>query len=164
MSEWISRINLDRGVVNALSYMNHDCLPPIVHQDTSSKNILMDLEHAAYVSDFGTARILKPDSSNWTSFAEFAYTMEVNEKSDVYSFGVLTLEVILGKHPRDLMISVLSSTISTVLNTPLTNILDQRLSPTRDQVAEKAAFLVKLAFSCLPTHNLGLPSNRFPRS
>lgn len=90
--------------------------------------------------------------------------MELNEKSDVYSFGVLTLEVIMGKHLRYLMISVLTSTISTVLNTPLTNILDQRISPPRDQVAEKVAFLVKLAFSCLPTHNLGLPSNRFPNS
>ena len=95
---------------------------------------------------------------------EYACTGMLNEKSDVYSFGVVALEVIMGKHPRDLMISVLSSTVSTVLNTPLTDILDQRLSPPRDQVAEKVTFLVKLAFSCLPTHNLGLPSNRFPRS
>ncbi|PRQ52050.1 putative protein kinase RLK-Pelle-LRR-XI-1 family [Rosa chinensis] len=116
MFEWIARVNVVKSVA-ALSYMHHDCLHPIVHRDISSKDILLDLEYNAYISDFGTARILKPNSSNWTSFAgtfgytapEFAYTMEMNEKCDVYSFGVLTLEVIMGKHPGDLMISVLSS-------------------------------------------------------
>ncbi|PRQ52054.1 putative non-specific serine/threonine protein kinase [Rosa chinensis] len=61
---------------------------------------------------------------------KFAYTMEVNEKCDVYSFGVLTLEVIMEKHPGDLMISVLSSSLSTsstVLDTQMRDILDQRL-------------------------------------
>ncbi|KAM1016424.1 hypothetical protein ACFX13_046862 [Malus domestica] len=166
MFEWISRINLVKSVANALSYMHHDCLPPIVHRDISSKNILLDLEHAAYVSDFGTARILKPGSSNWTSFAgtfgytapEFAYTMEVNEKCDVYSFGVSTLEVIMGKHPGDLMIAVLSSTTSTVLNTLLTDVLEQRPSTPRDQVADKVAFVVKIAFSCLQANPQSRPT------
>ncbi|XP_021811683.1 MDIS1-interacting receptor like kinase 2-like [Prunus avium] len=160
MFEWTARLNLVKSVADALSYMHHDCLPPIVHRDISSKNILLDLELVAYISDFGTARILKPDSSNWTSFAgtfgytapEFAYTMEVNEKCDVYSFGVLALEVIMGKHPGDLLISVLSSTTSTALDTPLRDVLDQRLSPPKDQVAEKVMFVVKLAFSCLQTN------------
>ena len=48
-------------------------------------------------------------------FAEFAYTMEVNEKCDVYSFGVLALEVIMGKHLGEL-ISFLSS-LSTIAST-----------------------------------------------
>ena len=66
---WTERLNLVKSVADALSYMHHDCSPPIVHRDISSKNILLDLEHEAYVSDFGTARLLKPNSSNWTSFA-----------------------------------------------------------------------------------------------
>lgn len=47
----------------------HDCLPPVVHRDITSKNILVDLEYEGYISDFGTARLLKPNSSNWTSVA-----------------------------------------------------------------------------------------------
>ncbi|KAF3974548.1 hypothetical protein CMV_002119 [Castanea mollissima] len=43
---------------------------------------------------------------------ELAYTMEVNEKCDVYSFGVVTLEVIMGKHPGDLISLLLSSSSS----------------------------------------------------
>lgn len=97
-------------------YMHHNCLPPIVHRDISSKKILLDSEFGAHISDFGTAKLLKLDSANWSSFAgtfgyaapETAYTMEVNEKNDVYSFGVLSLEVITGRHPSD-FISSLSS-------------------------------------------------------
>ncbi|MED6214507.1 hypothetical protein PIB30_103666 [Stylosanthes scabra] len=106
---WKRRVNVVKDVANALCYMHHDCSPPIVHRDISAKNVLLDLEYEAHVSDFGTSKLLNPDSSNWTSFAgtfdyaahELAYTMEVNEKCDVYSFGILALEILLGKHPGD---------------------------------------------------------------
>ena len=58
-----------KGVAHAFSYMHHDCSPPIVHRDVSSKNVLLDSEYEAHVSDFGTAKLLNRDSSNWTSFA-----------------------------------------------------------------------------------------------
>lgn len=67
--DWIQRLNVIKDVVNGLSYMHHDCMPPIIHRDLSSKNILLDSDCVAHISDFGTARFLKPDSSNWTSFA-----------------------------------------------------------------------------------------------
>uniref|UniRef100_A0A2N9F2K4 non-specific serine/threonine protein kinase n=1 Tax=Fagus sylvatica TaxID=28930 RepID=A0A2N9F2K4_FAGSY len=67
--DWIKRANVIKGVANALSYMHHDCSPPIIHRDISSKNILLDQEYEAHIADFGTARLLKPDSSNWTSLA-----------------------------------------------------------------------------------------------
>ena len=41
----------------------------------SSNNVLLDLEYEAHVHDFSKARLLKSDSSNWTSFAiTFGYT------------------------------------------------------------------------------------------
>ncbi|KAK9019255.1 hypothetical protein V6N11_053781 [Hibiscus sabdariffa] len=65
----------------------------------------------ARVSDFDTARLLDPDSSNQTMLVgtrgyialELAYTMVVTEKCDVYSFGVLALEILMGKHPGELL-------------------------------------------------------------
>jgi serine/threonine protein kinase len=76
---WIKRTNVIKGVANALSYMHHDCTPPMVHRDISSNNILLDLEHKAYISDFGTARFLKPGSSNWSVFAgTFGYAAPGN--------------------------------------------------------------------------------------
>uniref|UniRef100_A0A2K1Y0K6 non-specific serine/threonine protein kinase n=1 Tax=Populus trichocarpa TaxID=3694 RepID=A0A2K1Y0K6_POPTR len=73
--DWNRRLNVVKGVANALSYLHHDCSPPIIHRDISSSNVLLDLEYEAHVSDFGTARLLMPDSTNWTSFAgTFGYT------------------------------------------------------------------------------------------
>ena len=67
--DWEKRVNTVKGVANALSYMHHDCSPPIIHRDISSKNVLLDSQYEAHVSDFGTAKILKPDSHTWTTFA-----------------------------------------------------------------------------------------------
>uniref|UniRef100_A0A7N2MJ51 non-specific serine/threonine protein kinase n=1 Tax=Quercus lobata TaxID=97700 RepID=A0A7N2MJ51_QUELO len=67
--DWNKRVNIVKGVAHALSYIHHDCLPPIVHRDISSKNILLGSEYEAHVSDFGIAKILNQDLSNWTSLA-----------------------------------------------------------------------------------------------
>ena len=62
-------MNIIKGVAHALAYMHHDCSPPIVHRDISSNNVLLDSDYEAHVSDFGTAKLLKLDSSNLTGFA-----------------------------------------------------------------------------------------------
>uniref|UniRef100_A0A2N9FQJ0 non-specific serine/threonine protein kinase n=1 Tax=Fagus sylvatica TaxID=28930 RepID=A0A2N9FQJ0_FAGSY len=157
--DWNKRANVIKGVANALSYMHHDCSPPIIHRDISSKNVLLDREYEAHISDFDTARFLNPDLSNWTSLVgtfgymapELAYTMEVNEKYDVYSFGVLTLEIIMGKHPGDL-ISSLTSSAFTTLNMPLKDVLDQRLSLPMNEAAREVLSIAKIAIACL--HNV----------
>lgn len=66
---WIKRFGIVKGVAYALSYMHHDCDPPLIHRDISSKNVLLDSELEAHVSDFGTAKFLNPLSSNWTVVA-----------------------------------------------------------------------------------------------
>ena len=67
--DWIKRVSVVKDVANALSYMHHDCSLPIIHQDISSKNVLLNLKCVAHIADFGAARLLKLDSSNWTSLA-----------------------------------------------------------------------------------------------
>ncbi|KAF3974551.1 hypothetical protein CMV_002122 [Castanea mollissima] len=121
--------------------------------------------------DFGTAKVLKLDSSNWSLFAgtfgyaapELVYTMEVNEKCDVYSFGVVTLEVIMGKHPGDLIsllssLSSSSSTTSTAHGILLKDVLDQRLEPPRNQATRIVVSVAKLAFACLETNPQSRPT------
>ena len=67
--DWGKRVNVIKGTSHALSYLHHDCTPPIVHRDITSTNILLNSEKEAFVSDFGTAKLLDPDSSNQTMLA-----------------------------------------------------------------------------------------------
>ncbi|KAI3685323.1 hypothetical protein L6452_34565 [Arctium lappa] len=154
--DWSKRLNIIKGVADALSYMHHDCSPPIVHRDLSSKNILLDVDYEAHVSDFGTAKFLKLDSSNWSELAgtygyiapEFAYTMRVTEKCDVYSFGVLTLEVIKGQHPHDL-IAVLLSPFSEKVDSK--DLMDHRTAPPSLQTKKILESVIMVAIECLQT-------------
>jgi serine/threonine protein kinase len=66
---WQRRITLIRDVAQAITYLHHDVQPPIIHRDITSRNILLDVDYKAFVSDFGIARMLKPDSSNWSALA-----------------------------------------------------------------------------------------------
>ncbi|XP_026434626.1 MDIS1-interacting receptor like kinase 2-like [Papaver somniferum] len=165
--DWIKRIRFIKGTADALAYMHHDCIPAIVHRDISSNNVLLDLEYEARVSDFGTARMLKPDSSNWTLLAgtygyiapELAYTMKVTENCDVYSFGVLVLEVLHGRHPSEIIALLspellpTSSSTSTsnvrVKNIMLKDILDECLEAPTDAVKKEIMSFVKVGLSCL---------------
>jgi serine/threonine protein kinase len=82
--------------------------------------------------------------------------MKVDEKCDVYSFGVLTLEVMIRKHPGVLSSSLMfsastSSSSPTGHNTLLKDVLDQRLPPPENELADGVAHVAKLAFACLQT-------------
>ncbi|XLS98627.1 hypothetical protein HN51_041362, partial [Arachis hypogaea] len=57
---WSKRVDIIGGIANGLSYMHHDCFPPIVHKDVTSNNILLNSKLDVVVSDFGTARLLNP--------------------------------------------------------------------------------------------------------
>ncbi|XP_031273169.1 MDIS1-interacting receptor like kinase 2-like [Pistacia vera] len=162
--DWGKRVNILKGVCNALSYIHHDCFPPIVHRDISSKNVLLDSEYEAHVSDFGIAKFLKPNSSNSTQLAgtygyiapELAYTMKVTEKCDVYSFGVLALEVINGKHPGDI-IHTLSSPF-TWEDLLLSNVLDERLPLPPPTIQDQLIAIIKLAIDCLDSNPKSRPT------
>ncbi|KAJ4706914.1 putative Receptor protein kinase [Melia azedarach] len=152
--DWVKRVNIVKGVAHALFYLHHNCSPPVVHRDISSNNILLNSNLEARVADFGLARLLHSDFSNRTIVAgtygyiapELAYTMVVTEKCDVYSFGVVALEVLMGRHPGDL----LSSSPSLDPKIKLTDVLDQRLSPPVSQKVVKDIVLVSsIAFACL---------------
>lgn len=83
--------------------------------------------------------------------SELAYTMEVNERCDVYSFGVLTLEILFGKHPGDIVSTLLQSngTSSTIDVMLLMDKLDRRLpSPTND-IEKEVTSIARLAIFCL---------------
>ncbi|KAG8642442.1 hypothetical protein MANES_12G090400v8 [Manihot esculenta] len=102
--EWPTRYKIALDAAEGLSYLHHDCVPPIVHRDVKSNNILLDGEFAARVADFGVAKVVEgvnKGTESMSVIAEYAYTLRVNEKSDIYSFGVVILELVTGRLPMD---------------------------------------------------------------
>ncbi|XP_004295702.1 PREDICTED: probable LRR receptor-like serine/threonine-protein kinase At4g08850-like [Fragaria vesca subsp. vesca] len=162
--DWSIRVRIVKGVGHALSYMHHDCSPPIVHRDISSNNILLNHEYEPCVSDFGTAKLLNVDSSNWTARAgtygyiapELAYTMKVTEKCDVYSFGVLALEVIMGKQLGEIISSFSSQSDNEDIL--LKDVLDQRLPAPTPHVQAELVTIARLAIACKHPHPQSRPT------
>ncbi|CAN6223108.1 unnamed protein product [Urochloa humidicola] len=148
---WQRRVAIARDVAQAVYYLHHECNPPIIHRDITSSNILIDTNFKACVSDFGIARIIKPDSSNWSELAgtygyiapELSYTSVVTTKCDVYSFGVVVLEILMGRYPRELQ-TIPSIEIAMEM-------LDQRTQLPTIEELEQIALLVQLAFACMQT-------------
>ncbi|GLU01934.1 hypothetical protein SLE2022_192110 [Rubroshorea leprosula] len=166
--DWIKRVNVIKNIAYALCYLHHDCIPPILHRDISTNNILLNSKLEAFVSDFGNARLLDLDSSNHTIVAgtygyiapEFAYTMVVTEKCDVYSFGVVALEVLMGRHPGELL-TLLSRPYS-LQNVMLSDLLDTRLSPPRSRtVTQRIVVAATLVFTCLHAKPKSRPTMKY---
>ncbi|KAH7519103.1 hypothetical protein JRO89_XSUnG0135900 [Xanthoceras sorbifolium] len=112
MLGWPTRYKIALDAAEGLSYLHHDCVPPIVHRDVKSNNILLDAEFSARVADFGVAKVVHGVNRGQESMSviagscgyiapEYAYTLRVNEKSDIYSFGVVLLELVTGRLPID---------------------------------------------------------------
>ena len=89
-------------------------------------------------------------------YAELAYTMVVTEKCDVYSFGVVALEILMGRHPGELMTS-LSTSQSVMLN----ELLDQRLPPPNCLVAKDVFLAAAISFACLHTTPKSRPTMKW---
>ncbi|XP_068488781.1 MDIS1-interacting receptor like kinase 2-like isoform X2 [Phaseolus vulgaris] len=162
--DWKKRVNTVKGTAHALSYLHHDCVPPIVHRDISTSNVLLNSNWEPTVSDFGTARFLNLDSSNQTIVAgtigyiapELAYTMVVNEKCDVYSFGVVALETLMGKHPKEILSSLQST--STDDDIKLCEILDQRLPHPTYSILQDIIVIAIVTFACLNPNPCSRPT------
>uniref|UniRef100_A0ACD5Y3T5 Uncharacterized protein n=1 Tax=Avena sativa TaxID=4498 RepID=A0ACD5Y3T5_AVESA len=80
---------------------------------------------------------------------ELAYTTRVTEKCDVYSFGVLAIELFMGHHPGDLLVSM--SKKSTLLE----NLLDTRLPLPEAEIASEVFKVIAVAVRCIepdPSH------------
>ncbi|KAF7005461.1 hypothetical protein CFC21_020583 [Triticum aestivum] len=164
--DWGRRTHIVLDVGQALAYMHHDCSSPIVHRDITSKNILLDPEFRACISDFGMAKILNIGGQNLTRLAgtkgyiapELAYTKNVTEKCDVYSFGVLILEIFMGSHPGDLLSSLSLGTKNN--DVCLHDLLDSRLVLPDAEAAREIYCMLNVAVQCLDPNPSRRPTAR----
>lgn len=91
---------------------------------------------------------------------ELAFTMRVTDKCDVYSFGVVALEIMMGRHPGELLTS-LSVSLPENSELLLKDLLDQRLRPPPSQSAAAVASVVTMALACTHTNAESRPTMDF---
>ena len=81
--------------------------------------------------------------------------MRVTDKCDVYSFGVVALEVMMGRHPGDLLESQLSKSSQSMKKDNaelfLKDLLDQRLEAPSNELAKAVVLVMSLALGCIRT-------------
>ncbi|XP_044469562.1 G-type lectin S-receptor-like serine/threonine-protein kinase LECRK1 [Mangifera indica] len=100
---WVERMGIARDIARGILYLHDECETQIIHCDVKPQNILMDQNRCAKISDFGLAKLLKPDQTNTLTgirgtrgyvAPEWHRNMPITAKVDVYSFGVVLLEII----------------------------------------------------------------------
>ncbi|KAI3931206.1 hypothetical protein MKW92_036483 [Papaver armeniacum] len=139
----------------AYEYVERGSLENVLYNEIEAKMLDWSMRIKiikAKISDFGTARLLKPDASNWTvpvgSYGyiapELASTMKVTEKCDIYSFGVIALEVLFGKHPGEFLLHLLSEGHDRFL----ADALDKRLTLPTGVIADELVLIATLALAC----------------
>ncbi|KAM0916680.1 hypothetical protein ACQ4PT_010024 [Festuca glaucescens] len=111
LASWPSRLRLALGAARGIEYLHTYAVPPIIHRDIKSSNILLDGSWSAKVSDFGLSLLKNlgtgdnaagDDAPCVTAGTvgymdpEYYRLQRLTDKSDVYSFGVLLLELLSG--------------------------------------------------------------------
>ncbi|XP_022751998.1 G-type lectin S-receptor-like serine/threonine-protein kinase LECRK4 [Durio zibethinus] len=100
---WSERVEIACNIARGLLYLHEECETQIIHCDIKSQNILMDEQGQAKISDFGLAKLLRPDQTKtFTAIRgtrgyvapEWHRKLPVTVKADVYSFGIVVLEII----------------------------------------------------------------------
>lgn len=103
---WDRRVHIALDVARGLEYLHDGAVPPVIHRDIKSSNILLDQSMRARVSDFGLSREEMVDGHASNLRGTFGYldpeyisTRTFTKKSDVYSYGVLLFELIAARNP-----------------------------------------------------------------
>ncbi|XP_050212637.1 probable LRR receptor-like serine/threonine-protein kinase At2g16250 [Mercurialis annua] len=105
--DWITRLKIAIGTAEGLSYLHHECHPPVVHRDIQASSILLDDKFEVRIGSLSEARVQEGEShhSKITRFLRKPQSSEPGPSGssstscayDVYCFGKVLLELITGK-------------------------------------------------------------------
>ncbi|KAK1283329.1 putative serine/threonine-protein kinase-like protein CCR3 [Acorus calamus] len=143
IDSWKMRIKLCLDAARGIEYLHNYAVPPIIHRDIKSSNILIDANWVARVSDFGLS--LKFPESEGERLSMMAagtvgymdpeyYSLHyLTAKSDVYGLGVVLLEVLTGRRAifkeaeMAEPVSVVDYAVPRIMEGEVRRILDQKV-------------------------------------
>ncbi|WKA00627.1 hypothetical protein VitviT2T_018965 [Vitis vinifera] len=166
LNSWKLRIRISLDAARGIEYLHNYAVPPIIHRDIKSSNILLDANWTARVSDFGLS-LMGPDSSHSFRPMKAAGTVGyidpeyyglnvLTAKSDVYGLGVVLLELLTGKRAifKDgenggTPISVVDFAVPAIIAGELMKVLDPRVGPPQTNEAEAVELVAYTAMHCV---------------
>ncbi|KAK7264929.1 hypothetical protein RJT34_32542 [Clitoria ternatea] len=108
------KLKIALDVARGILYLHEECEVRIIHCNIKPRNILMDEAWTAKISDFGLARLLKPEYSRMKMeddgesrylAPEWQRGALISVKSDVYSFGKVLLEILCRRNSIEMNVS-----------------------------------------------------------
>ncbi|KAL6541715.1 hypothetical protein OROGR_011201 [Orobanche gracilis] len=99
--KWLTICKISIGIARGIHHLHTSLEKPVIHGNLKSKNILLDLNHNPYVSDFCLHLLVSPTAGQ--KMLEFSASQGYKppEQSDVYSLVVIFLQLLTGKELVD---------------------------------------------------------------
>ncbi|XP_057769806.1 calcium/calmodulin-regulated receptor-like kinase 2 isoform X1 [Salvia miltiorrhiza] len=125
---WEDRVQIALDISHGIDYLHDGAVPPVIHRDLKSANILLDRYMRAKVADFGLSKEEVFDGHNSGLKGTYGYidpmyisTNNFTTKSDVYSFGIILFELITAIHPHQNLMEYVN--LVRPMNLPRPNLL-----------------------------------------
>lgn len=163
---WEERVSTAQDVSRGIEYLHDGAVPPVVHRDIKSANILLDHLMRARVADFGLSKEQTFDGRNSSLKGTYGYmdpdyvsTNTFTPKSDVYSFGLFLFELITGRNPQQGLIDYINlAAIGADDKSGWEEILDSRLNGKCN--IEEVRTMAALAYKCVHKNPRKRPTMR----
>ncbi|KAF6995598.1 hypothetical protein CFC21_012069 [Triticum aestivum] len=166
--EFKQRLAIAIGAAKGLNHL-HSLMPPLIHKNFKTSNVLVDENFIAKVADAGLFRLLRghEDVGSSHGFSSSVYqdpeahsVAQFSESSDVYSFGVFLLELITGREAASLQPPESRESLAHWLEAHFSSneLIDPRLGG--GFTTEGMKEFVGLAFQCLNPSSRRRPKMR----
>ncbi|KAL5732849.1 hypothetical protein ACOSQ2_032541 [Xanthoceras sorbifolium] len=168
LNSWKMRIKIALDASRGIEYLHNYAVPPIIHRDIKSSNILLDANWTARVSDFGLSLLSSESESENRPPIKAAGTVGyidpeyyglnvLTAKSDVYGLGVVLLELLTGKRAifkngeenEGTPISIVDFAVPAIMAGELVKVLDPRVGPPALNEGEAVELVAYTAMHCV---------------
>ncbi|KAK4794365.1 hypothetical protein SAY86_012359 [Trapa natans] len=173
-SSWQGRLKVALDAARGIEYLHVYAVPPVIHRDIKSSNILLSSDGTAKVSDFGLSLSGPEDDDSHLSLhaagtvgyvdPEYYRMQHLTPKSDVYSFGVVLLELLSGyraihKNENGVPRNVVDVVVPFIVHNEIHRVLDPKVPPPTPFEIEAVAFVGYLAADCVRLEGRDRPTS-----